>query len=274
MRQGFGRLLACAALALALPAAATGEGRVTYLANEGLLVESGDVKVLFDPLFDNGFGQYRTLPPAMQAALMAGDAPFDGIDAVFVSHFHGDHFAASLVAEYLTAQPAVRLYAPAQAVAALRAEGPEPAILERVTGIAVDDVGIPVELSLAELDVTVLRVPHSGWPGRNGDVENLVFRVTLDDSATVAHFGDADPNPVHFAAGRAAWQRVSTDLAAPPYWFFLSGGGLEILDDIVRAKRAVGTHVPTTVPTEPTERETGLSDVDLFTRPGETLGLD
>lgn len=62
-----------------------------YMANEGLMVVHGDTKVIFDPLFRNDYGQYLLLPPEMEAALFAGEAPFDGVDAIFISHHHGDH---------------------------------------------------------------------------------------------------------------------------------------------------------------------------------------
>jgi hypothetical protein len=56
-----------------------------YMANEGLMVVNGDTKVVFDPLFRNSYGQYQLLPKSMEDALFAGEPPFDGIDAVFVS---------------------------------------------------------------------------------------------------------------------------------------------------------------------------------------------
>ena len=45
---------------------------VLYMANEGFMVESGETKVVFDPLFRNGFGHYQLLPKSMEEALFAG----------------------------------------------------------------------------------------------------------------------------------------------------------------------------------------------------------
>lgn len=246
-------------------------GSVTYLANEGVLVESGGTKILFDPLFTNGFGQYRLLPQRMHRALFAGEPPFDGITAILISHHHADHFSAGPMARYLEAQPGVRLYAPAQAVTSLRnVDGLAADVMERVTGIALDEPGIPVEMAIDGVAMSVMRVPHSGWPNRMTDVENLVFRVTVDDTATVAHFGDADPDPAHFAASTAQWQERTTDLAMPPYWFFLSEGGRRILADIIQPTATVGVHVPVTIPRDRTKREADLKSEDLFIEPGES----
>ena len=262
----------CLLAAMALIACgAANAGSVTYLANEAVLVESGGSKILFDPLFTNGFGQYRLLPQRMHRALFAGEPPFDDVAAIFISHHHADHFAAGPMAQYLHAQPQVRLYAPAQAVTALRdVSGIADGVLERVTGIALDEPGVPVDMTLDGITIAVMRVPHSGWPNRMTDVENLVFRITLDDTATVAHFGDADPDPAHFTPSATTWQERDTDLAMPPYWFFLSDGGRQILDDIIRPKAAVGVHVPVTVPRDARKREERLQSADLFIEPGES----
>lgn len=255
---------------LLLVGGAAHAGTVTYLANEGALVASGGAKILFDPLFDEGFGQYRLMPDAMHDALMAGEAPFDDVDAVFVSHYHGDHFSARMMLAYLEAQPTVRLYAPAQAVAELQNLDAYGDVAGRVVGIALDETGVPERMQLDDVEIMVIRVPHSGWPTRRTEVENLVFRVTLADGATVAHFGDADANPEHFEPGRESWTSPRTDLAMPPYWFQLSAGGRAILDDVVRPATTVGTHVPVNVPAERAAREPELRNVDLFIEPGET----
>jgi hypothetical protein len=41
----------------------------------------------------------------------------------------------------------------------------------------------------------------------------------------------------------------------------------------LRPARSVGIHVPVTVPENAAEREPGLQDVDLFTRPGESRAI-
>lgn len=261
-------------IAAALAGPARG-AEALYLANEGVLVRSGETTVLFDPLFDDSYGQYQLLPDPMQAAIFSGEPPFDNVGAVFVSHAHGDHFSARLMLDYLRVQPGVRLYAPAQAIAAMRnaAEDRDRAIFERVTGIAIDSGDEALDFVIDAVAVTVMRVPHSGWPNRMADIENLVFRVTLEDDVTVAHFGDADPDPDHFAVNAESWKAARTDLAMPPYWFFLSDGGLDILENIVGAADAIGVHVPVSISDDPNARQTELRGHDLFTVPGQTRPL-
>ncbi|MEQ8208029.1 MAG: hypothetical protein RIA65_17770, partial [Woeseia sp.] len=113
-------------------------------------------------------------------------------------------------------------------------------------------------------------LPHSGWPDRRTDVENIAWRVTLDDGPTVLHLGDADTRDAHFANDAEYWRERYPDMAFPPYWFFLSNGGKDVLTTRIRAGHAVGVHVPVSVPTQADKRDPALQDADLFTTPGET----
>ena len=81
------------------------------------MITHEDTKILFDPLYNNGFGTYQMVPDDVRESMFAGTFPFDGVDAVFVSHFHGDHFAADDMLRLMRANAGIRLYAPAQAVA-------------------------------------------------------------------------------------------------------------------------------------------------------------
>ena len=257
-------LLACAAVR------ADGDTVATYLANQGVLVESGDTAVLFDPLFDRDFGQFQLVPEEMQAALMAGEEPFDDVAAVFVSHYHGDHFSPALMLEYLRRQPSVRLYAPMQATNALReAAGDDHDVMTQVTGLALEHGDAPVTMQLGELSVSAIRLPHSGWPDRMTDIENLAFRVTLDEQIIVEHYGDADPNRQHFEVYPDYWTSSSPDFAMPPYWFFLSPEGRDIVADIIRPDQVVGTHAPVELPPYPATRAPEFQAFDVFRKPGE-----
>lgn len=259
-------------LALVLTTASVNaeDGSAFYMANEGLMVTHGDTKIAFDPIFRNGFGQYLLLPADMEAALFAGEPPFDGLDAVFISHYHGDHFSAADILRLMQAHPNLQLFAPAQAVMAMRSEGDVEAIMNRVHQVALEYQDAPVALGVDNVAVEAVRIPHSGWPDGRVDVENIAWRVTLDDATTVLHLGDADPRDVHFANDAGFWQRNQPQTAFPPYWFFGSRAGREILRQRIGADNNVGIHVPMQIPADPLRRPAELRNADLFTDPGET----
>ena len=244
---------------------------VQYLANEGVMIAHGDTKILFDPLFESTYTLYQRVPQKMRDAIFAGAAPYDGVDAVFISHFHGDHFSASDVLRLLQERREIRLYAPAQAVAGMReiATPNDEAVFDRVTIFDLEYGDAPVFVRTDGLLIEAIHVPHSGWPTARTDVQNIAFRVTLEDTSTVLHLGDADARLVHFEQDENYWDERRVDLALPPYWFFRSADGREILDDWVRASYSIGIHVPAEFGEDRSTIPAELLGDDLFTQPGE-----
>jgi len=267
---GRASLASSIALAILSSPAIGQDATVQYLANEGVMVTSGDSKVLFDPLFDNGFRTYQMVPDDVRSAIFAGEAPYDGVDAIFVSHFHGDHFSAADVLRLMRAQPSIHLYAPAQATAAIReiATADDQAVLDRMTGLDLEYGDAPVHISAGELSIDAAFVPHSGWPTRRTEVQNIAFRVRFADDGTVLHLGDADARSIHFEADADYWEQQAIDVALPPYWFFESEDGVEILEFRLDVMHAIGIHVPDEL-VDPGRRSEALLGEDLFTRPGE-----
>ena len=257
------------------PDSSTSVSRAQYMANEGLMVVQGDTKVVFDPLFRNSFGQYQLLPKEMEDALFSGQPPFDGIDAVFVSHYHGDHFSPADILRLLKEQQSIHLYAPVQAVNGLRSVSGtnDEKIFERVTAVELAYKDTPVTLEMEGLLIEAVRIPHSGWPNGRLDVENISWRVTLNETTTILHMGDADPNDVHFARDAAYWDKRHTHMAFPPYWFFTTSQGPGILGNRIKPDHSVGVHVPVSIPKNPSLRPQELRDVDLFTEPGESRDI-
>jgi L-ascorbate metabolism protein UlaG (beta-lactamase superfamily) len=244
-----------------------------YLANEGVLIATDETRIVFDPLFRNDFGTYRLLPQELERALFAGEPPFTGLDAVFISHYHEDHFSPVDVLRLLKERREIRLYAPAQAVTEMRRiagdhEGGDEGIFSRVTEIRLEYKDAPFVIETGDLLVEAVRIPHSGWPDRQLDVENIAYRVTLDESTTVVHLGDADTSDVHFAHDALYWERRPLDMAFPPYWYFQSEDGRRVLEERLRPGHAVGIHVPVGM-TSPAERPPELAKYDLFVSPGE-----
>ncbi len=255
--------------------AETQSSRAHYLANAGVMIERGQTKIAFDPLFRNDYGIYDRVPAKIETALLAGTAPWDGIDAVFISHYHEDHFDPALILQLLQAQNTIDLYAPEQAAGAVRAlvADPDEAVLKRVHGLTVKYGGAPIDVETGALLIEAIGIPHKGWPSIHRNVENVVFRVTLDNETTVMHFGDADPDDAHYTKDPQHWKERHTHFAMPPYWFFFSDEGRRILEDRINASHTIGVHVPKKVPDDPGRRREKLQGVDLFTRPGETRDI-
>lgn len=242
-----------------------------YLGNEGVMIERGETKILFDAFYANSYGQYALVPAAINQAMMDGAAPFDGVDAIFVSHVHGDHFSPEPAIAYLRAQPDVVMFAPEQVREKLRESGvgDDDPIMARVRSIALEPDETGVTLSFGSLEIDVVSVPHAG---NRPHIQNYAWRVSLADDTTVIHLGDADPVISNFSRHQAHFNSKTTNTAFPPYWFVGDAKGELIISDIIKAKQSIGVHVP--------ERAAGNGDQwrqqtggDLFTDPGETRAI-
>lgn len=221
----------------------------TYLGNEGIMVQNGESKIIFDPFFHNNYNHYQLVPEEIRQALFKNKPPYDNIDAIFISHAHGDHFAADDMLKFLKAHPKAKLIAPQQAIDKIIALENSESVIKQTLAVKLNRGDAPKTLKLDDLLIEAVRIPHAGWPGR-AEISNLVFRVTLGKTVTVMHMGDADPNDEHFKPYKDYWQKNLTNTAFPPYWFFTSEDGQIILDERINAEKHIGVHVPVKVPVD------------------------
>ena len=226
----------------------TSEAR--YIANEAVLIRHGETKIMFDPLPLSGFGVYPETPEADIAQMMAGEGDYAGIDAVFISHAHSDHFSAPAMISYLTAHPHIRLVAPQQALEMMEKDvnwTPDLRVQMEIVDMEAGDA--PQTITIGYITATAVRIPHAGWPdAKRAAIQNMVYRVTLNEGATVMHMGDADPRRQHFIPHKAHWDETRTDTAFPPYWFLTSSAGRYILSDEMNVEKSIGVHVPLEIP--------------------------
>ena len=247
-------------------------GRATYLGNEGVLVTRGDTKVLFDAFYSNSYeGYYLLVPETISAAMLAGEPPYDGIDAIFVSHVHGDHFTAEPAIEYLRAHPEVPLYgSPQTREAIVEVIGAEDPLLQRVVTVALSPADAPQHLELDGLVIEVVAIPHAG---NRPEIQNLSWRVTLDEHTTVTHFGDAATEAEHFERHAEHFAARRSQAAFPPHWFFESEEGRAIMQQHFNADQIIGVHVPAAAAGQGDAVRERLGG-DLFTDPGESRELE
>nr|AID57595.1 beta-lactamase domain containing protein [uncultured bacterium] len=248
------------------PTPATAE----YIANEGLVVSRGDTKIMFDPLPLSGFDVYPEPSSAQIEQMMSGEGPYADVDVVFISHAHSDHFSAKAIVNYLMAQRGVHIVMPSQALDMIAKEFPEMDTWEedfkaRMHVLDMEAGDAPQAVTIGDINAAAVRIPHAGWPDpRRASIQNMVYRVTLADGATVMHMGDADPRRAHYTPHQSHWSERRTDGAFPPYWFLTSETGRNILTDDLNVAASTGVHVPLEIPDE-----LKASGQDFFSVPGE-----
>jgi len=212
--------------------------QLTYFANMGVLVSSGNQKVLIDALFDRPNEAYHAPSPETLEKMMKGEAPFDGVDLLLVTHNHPDHFDARLVARYLEAFPDSVLLAPADAAAELRTAATNWARIESRF--------IPLDLKVGEkerrdpnrIPVTAFRTLHSG--DRESPM-NVMYLFELN-GWRVFHEGDSPGKTDEyrdFGLGSAL-----VDLALVHFWFPLEPNCARFLYEVLKPDHIALMHLP------------------------------
>lgn len=240
-------------------------GHASAIRNEGAMVEVSDTKILFDPIYDNNFGDYHEITPDLASSITRGGAPYDNIDAVFITHAHGDHFSAEGLLQMLAAQPDLAVYAPGQAVDQMYASSAwQGRYADRVHAIDIE-LGETADLMLGHTNIQAFYIPHAGWPENHQTLQHYIYRVSFDGNGRVMHLGDASHDKNLYAPHDNRFSEGRTGIAFVPFWMLLDPAGREMIDAHLNADHVVGIHVPKNVPAGLIE-----SGEDYFSILGET----
>ena len=226
---------------------------VTYIANEGFLIEIGSKKILIDALFDGTSITYCHVPDkAILTGMVDGKPPFEGIDLVLVTHNHQDHFSAGPVRSMLEKNPSTWLIAPLQVTNRLTADSSiDEKISERILDVDVE-IFKEWKTEVAGIRVTAFRLPHSRYEivdpdtgqtiDRHRDIVNIGYLIETEGTR-VFHIGDAvlEQNRGFFESG--GFPDCGVDIAFLEY-FDQSMSSREIVGRWIRADHIVLMHLP------------------------------
>ena len=211
---------------------------ITYIANEGVLLSSGDKQVLIDGLHRRYGLHYAFLPDAEREKIEGAKAPFDRINLLLVSHLHLDHFHPESIGLYLKHNPAATLVSSQQVVdevekgfkeySAIRARavGTTPRLRERIA------------MRVAGIDFDVLGVGHGSERFRW--VQNLGHVVKLGGKK-ILHIGDADTSAEIFAAFNLDEEGI--DVAILPSWFLTEKDGQTVIREHIKPRHLIAVHI-------------------------------
>ncbi|HKA91192.1 MAG TPA: MBL fold metallo-hydrolase [Haliangiales bacterium] len=204
--------------------------RITYVANEGVLLDAGATRVLIDGLHGEYKG-YAALPAAPREALETAAPPWGGISVVLVSHRHADHFDPGSVARFLARSPDAVLATSEEVVALLPAEA-------RARARASPwQVGRSQTETIAGAKITFLGLGHGDHPPQ---IQNLGHLVEIG-GATVLHVGDAEATAENFAPFALPVRGI--DVALLPWWFLVDDAALAVVRTHIAPRRIVAFHI-------------------------------
>jgi L-ascorbate metabolism protein UlaG (beta-lactamase superfamily) len=211
---------------------------ITYIANEGVLISSGDKQVLIDGLHREYQRAYAFLPPPQRDKIENAQSPFDQIDLVLVSHRHLDHFHPESVGLHLQHNPNAVLVSSQQVVDEVannfkdfqtikaRVTATTPAWKERRA------------MKVADIDLEVLGIRHG--TGRHASIQNLGHLIKLGGKKLL-HVGDADTAIENFQDLNLDDEGI--DIAFIPYWFLVDEEGRKVLREHIKPKQIIAVHI-------------------------------
>jgi L-ascorbate metabolism protein UlaG (beta-lactamase superfamily) len=213
--------------------------KITYIGNEGVLLEGLGQKVMIDALFDNYYKDYLNPDESMIKNMMDGKVPFDKIDVLLSTHVHRDHFEVALTGQFLSAHPETQYFSSEQIKNELEKEyGNFQSIKGRIQGYVRDENSHDSKSS--GIKINSFFVYHSGGK-RTESIENMGFIVEVG-GIKVLHLGDSDTLKERYKLLNLAQHNI--DVALVPYWFLTSEEGQYIIDNNIRPKHLIGIHFP------------------------------
>jgi L-ascorbate metabolism protein UlaG (beta-lactamase superfamily) len=180
---------------------------ITYIANEGFLIETKNHKILIDALFGNIPGDWCDQPSDSLVTLMIqGSAPFNSIDVVLVTHKHVDHFHEAIVTKFLKNNKKSFLICPSQAEESLTRNADYSMVSHQIHSLRPGKV-LDTMLTFNAINIRALKFDHSTYYQTDSisgerynihrDIENIGY-VVKTDGVTLFHSGDDTPSNTYY----------------------------------------------------------------------------
>jgi len=210
----------------------TGPLAITYIGNEGFLIEGDGKKIAVDALF-SGF-QANDIPVERQQLMRQAAPPFDDIDLILVTHSHGDHFDASIVSDHLMSNPGAVLVSTDDTIRMVRDLYPGDDFDQRAFAYRVErgqrEIG-----SFNGIDVTIIYLSHGPGGVRNN---GYVFSLAGYSMLHMGDYGEESIQPVlsyHLPEERL-------DFAFVPYFYMMEEDLRPIVTEGIQARYDIPMH--------------------------------
>jgi L-ascorbate metabolism protein UlaG (beta-lactamase superfamily) len=215
------------------------EVQITFVGNEGVLVEAGRQSVLIDALFGDGAAAFTSAPRALIDAVETARPPFGDVAAALATHVHPDHFNPYSANRFLQHSPSSHLVSTEQAIALLEAKSPDfDTLVDRVHAVAPRE-GEVRAIEIGGVAVSAFGLSHGKV--NYGDVQHLGLLVELE-GASVLHLGDGVIAERSLRDAGVLERRI--DVALVPFWYLTYPLGRRLMETALRPQRTFAVHIP------------------------------
>jgi L-ascorbate metabolism protein UlaG (beta-lactamase superfamily) len=229
----------CATQDIVYTVAEEGALKITYVCNEGFIIETSEKKVMIDAIF---FGSPPICSDAYnnlrKAVIKKALPPFDNADLLLASHVHSDHFYLHTVGDYLQNSPKSVLLTDSNSASLLMTNYDDDGydrIKDRIQAVRIPSGGSK-RVTIQGIDLEII-------PSAPGEEFSLAFILRLD-GFTIFHAGDsgsgqemADFYKAYDLAGKGI------DIAFVPWWNMMESHRRSILEEGIHARQYIPMHI-------------------------------
>lgn len=226
--------------------------KITYVANDGFIIEYKSAKIGVDLFFDHIERDWCVSPSdSLVDSMKQANGPFRNIDLVAISHKHIDHFDKEIVINYLASDNNAKVVCPDQVWQELKSCADFHKVANRVFAYNLKGIADTV-FNCGNITVKAMNLEHSHYMefdsvsgeqrNRHRDIQNFGYIFTIADKRFF-HSGDTNPGNLeeyeqYFAA------TDSIDIAFVDRMFLTKGeAAQDILNRLIRAKDIVFMHI-------------------------------
>ncbi len=228
------------------------ECKITYISNEGFLIETNGKKVLIDGLFDKIDGNWCDSPSGnLLESLKNSTPPFDNIDLIAITHNHIDHFNEDVVVNQLLSNQKALVICPNQVEEVLANNANYEKFSDRIISIT-PPMYCDTNIVISEIPIRILRFEHSHYMeedsitgekiNRHRNIENLGYLFTID-GITIFHCGDTNPlNEKEYSTFSLNNEEI--DIAFLERLFYAYGAkGMDIINKYIAPEQIIVMHI-------------------------------
>lgn len=213
--------------------------KITYIANEGVMISAGEKQVLIDAIHKEYYPQYLATDEAMLQKMFAKAPPFTSVDVVLASHIHRDHFHGKTIADYLKNVGTASLFATAQVLDSVRLFLKDGDISKKRLISAGYKTGEKSVYEKNEIRITNFKIVHGSerysWIENSGHLVEIAGKKIL-------HVGDPAFGAKDIQAAGLLAEEI--DVAILPYWFLINENGRAVIEEWIQPRQIVAAHIP------------------------------
>ena len=226
---------------------------ITYIANEGFLINVGEKSILIDAIFgDKEYGFCNIPDSAQLSAMMEAKEQFANIDLIAVTHGHIDHFYAPFVIDHLTNNKNGKFISCEQAIGELAKNDNYKEFKTQIIEITPDSL-THQDTVVNGIDVRVFRLIHGPYfiedpetgekINRHQNIQNLGFLFNIN-GVKIFHSGDSHPSCVSdYENFRLDKENIDIVFLGRGFMWSADCEGIDIIRDYINPKHIILMHI-------------------------------